>query len=150
MARNAVVAVFDDRNKAYDTATAIGRINDEMFDVKQGAIVTKDAKGNASVADSESFGAPWGLVGGPIVGGLVGLLGGPPGVAIGAVTGGFIGWIHDLGRLGLAEDWVSDVTHQMKPGQAALVLEVEEGSTEPLDAAARAPGGRVYRTDVWS
>ena len=36
-----------------------------------------------------------GLVGGPIVGGLVGLLGGPPGVAIGAVTGGFIGWIHD-------------------------------------------------------
>ena len=31
-----------------------------MFDVKQGAIVTKDAKGNASVADSESFGAPWG------------------------------------------------------------------------------------------
>ena len=49
-----------------------------MFDVKQGAIVTKDAKGNASVADSESFGAPWGLVGGPIVGGLVGLLGGLP------------------------------------------------------------------------
>ena len=29
MASNAVVAVFDDRNKAYDTATAIGRINDE-------------------------------------------------------------------------------------------------------------------------
>jgi hypothetical protein len=36
------------------------------------------------------------------------------------------------------------------PGRVALVMEVEEGSTKPIDTAVRRRGGIVYRTPVGS
>jgi uncharacterized membrane protein len=53
-------------------------------------------------------------------------------------------------HLGLDEDVVRSVGSEINPGDSALVAEIDEGSTEPLDRIVTSRGGRVYRTDVWA
>src|SRR4051812_20189088 len=87
MADRAVVAVFDTQNQAYDAAADLQRLNsDAMIELKRGAIATKDAKGNLTIADSRGVGVPWGMLGGGVIGGLLGLLLGPAGVPAGAAA----------------------------------------------------------------
>ena len=162
MANRAVVAVFDTQNQAYDAAAALQRLNDaDTIVVKRGAIVSKDAKGNLAVPDTQ-MGGPWGLLGGGLIGGLMGALLGPAGAAagvaagtaaaagaaVGAATGAAAGGSADLLALGLSSGFVDEVSADLNPGQSALIAEVSEGSTEPVDAAVQQLRGRVHREDL--
>jgi uncharacterized membrane protein len=162
MADRAVVAVFDTQNQAYDAAADLQRLNDDaVIELKRGAIVTKDEKGNLTIADSKGVGVPWGMLGGGVIGGLLGLMLGPAGAAAGAAataaatgaavgmsSGVLAGGTADLAGLGLQEGFVSDVGSRMDPGKSALIVEVVEGSTEPIDSAVSHRNGTVYRSDV--
>jgi uncharacterized membrane protein len=53
-------------------------------------------------------------------------------------------------RLGMDEDVVRSVAAEVNPGDTAIVAEIEEGSTEPVDRVVTRHGGRIYRTDLWS
>jgi uncharacterized membrane protein len=150
MARRAVTAVFSSQNDAYDAAREIKNLDDKQVRIRQAALVTKDSKGNLRVPDTKGDEVPWGTLGGPIVGGLIGLIAGPAGAAVGAGTGLLAGWTGDLVHLGLDEDVVRSVGSEINPGDSALVAEIDEGSTEPLDRIVTSRGGRVYRTDVWA
>jgi uncharacterized membrane protein len=140
--------VFDTQNEAYDVATEIKNL--EGVRIKQAAVITKDAKGNIHVPDTKGDQVPWGTLGGPIVGGLIGLIAGPTGAAVGAASGLFAGWTGDMVRLGMDEDVVRSVAAEVNPGDTAIVAEIEEGSTEPVDRVVTRHGGRIYRTDLWS
>jgi uncharacterized membrane protein len=162
MADRAVVAVFDTQNQAYDAAADLQQLNDtSVIDIKRGTIVTKDAKGNLSVPDSRNVGVPWGLLGGTLIGGLLGLMLGPAGAAagaaagatatgaaVGATTGAVTGATADLMGLGLDEVFVDEVSAEMDPGKSALIVEVNEGSTEPIDQAVARHHGQVHRSDL--
>jgi uncharacterized membrane protein len=150
MARRAVTAVFTNQNQAYDAASEIKKLEGEGVRISQAAVVTKDSKGNVRVPDTKGDEIPWGTLGGPIVGGLIGLIAGPAGAAIGAGTGLFAGWTGDMVRLGMDEDVVRSVAAEVNPGDTAIVAEIEEGSTEPVDRIVASHGGRIYRTDLWS
>jgi uncharacterized membrane protein len=150
MARRAVTAVFSSQNEAYEAAREIEKLDDKQVRVRQAALVTKDSKGNLRVPDTKGDQVPWGTLGGPIVGGLIGLIAGPTGAAVGAGAGLLGGWTGDLVRLGMDEDVVRSVGSEIHPGDSALVAEIDEGSTEPLDRIVTGRGGRVFRTDVWS
>ncbi len=54
---------------------------------------------------------------GIVTGGLVGLLGGPAGVAVGAYVGGFGGLMYDLFNAGMSMDFVDEVGGLADPGQ---------------------------------
>jgi uncharacterized membrane protein len=167
MARNVIVATFDTRNQAYDAASEIDQLSDGIVDVKSGAIVEKDLLGNVTTLDTKNIGGVWGTIGGvaggALVGALVGLLAGPGGAAIGtaagaaaassgaaagSLVGGTLGWSGDLINWGLNEDYLDTVRTRMLPGTVAVVAEVEEGLTEPVDAAVLRHGGFVYRTPL--
>jgi uncharacterized membrane protein len=148
MARRAVTAVFHNQNQAYDAASEIRNLDGVR--VRQAAIVTKDSKGNLRVPDTKGDEVPWGTLGGPIVGGLIGLIAGPAGAAIGAASGLFAGWTGDMVRLGMDEDVLRSVAAEVNPGDTAIVAEIEEGSTEPVDKIVARHEGRIYRTDLWS
>ena len=162
MANRVIVAVFDTQNQAYDAAARMQRLdNDGIIKLKRGTIATKDAKGNLTIPDSKHVGSAWGLLGGGLIGGLLGAMLGPVGVAagaaasaaaagaaVGATTGGALGAVGDLTVLGLNEDFIDDVTTQLNPGDTALIVEVDEGSTEPTDRAVSAYGGRIYRSEL--
>ena len=162
MSRDVILAAFDTRNQAYDAALEI----DRMSDVKSGAIVEKDPLGNVTMLDSKNLPTAWGpggAAGGALIGALVGLLAGPggaaagtaagaaaasSGAAVGAVGGGLTGSAADLTNWGLKADYLDTATTYLLPGKTAVVAEVEEGSTGPIDAAVRRHGGIVYREEV--
>jgi uncharacterized membrane protein len=162
MANRVIVAVFDTQNQAYDAAARMQRLDDDgIIKLKRGAIATKDAKGNLMIPDSKHVGSAWGLLGGGLIGGLLGAMLGPVGVAagaaasaaaagaaVGATTGGALGAVGDLTVLGLNEDFIDDVTTQLNPGDTALIVEVDEGSTEPTDRVVSQYGGRIYRSEL--
>ena len=162
MADRAIVAVFTTQNHAYDAARQIQNLDkDDIIRLKRGAIATKDAKGNLSIPDTKGVGTAWGLLGGGLIGGLLGVMLGPVGVAagaaasaaaagavLGATSGGIVGGTVDLAELGLSEDFITDVSTQLSPGETALMAEVDEDSTEAIDRIVALHGGRVYRTDV--
>jgi hypothetical protein len=99
------------------------------------AVVSKDLKGNVRVRDQRKTGAGVGAV----VGGIIGLLGGPAGVAVGATAGGAVGFLtgdavgisrdsvesmkqahaRQLGSCrGLDDRWVQDVQRDMNQAHA--------------------------------
>ena len=162
MANRVIVTIFATQNQAYDAAAGMQRLDDDgVITLKRGAVATKDDKGNLTIPDSRHVGSAWGLLGGGLIGGLLGVMLGPVGVAAGAaasaaavgaaagaVTGGTVGAIGDLTMLGLNEDFIDDVTTQLNPGDTALIVEVDEGSTEPTDRIATRYGGRIYRSEL--
>jgi len=166
MANRVIVALFETQNQAYDAAARMQRLNDDgIIKLKRGAIATKDAKGNLTIPDSKHVGSAWGLLGGGLIGGLLGAMLGPVGVAagaaagaaasaaaagavVGAATGGTLGAVGDLTELGMNEDFIDDVTTQLNPGDTALIVEVDEGSTEPTDRVVSQYGGRIYRSEL--
>jgi len=162
MANRVIVAVFGAENQAYDAAARMQRLDDDgIIKLKRGAIATKDAKGNLTIPDSKHVGSAWGLLGGGLIGGLLGAMLGPVGVAagaaasaaaagaaVGAATGGTLGAVGDLTEFGLNEDFIDDVTTQLNTGDTALIVEVDEGSTEPTDRAVSMYGGRIYRSEL--
>jgi uncharacterized membrane protein len=161
MADRVIVAIFATQNHAYDAARQIQNLDeDDLIQLKRGALATKDAKGNLTIPDSKGVGTAWGLLGG-LIGGLLGAMLGPVGVAagaaasaaatgaaLGAASGGIAGATVDLAELGLSEDFIDDVSTQLNPGETALIAEVEEGSTESIDQIVALHGGRVYRSEL--
>ena len=165
MARDVVIAAFDTRNQAYEAANDINRLNGGV-EVKSGAILEKDPLGNVTELDSKNLPTAWGpggAAGGALIGALVGLLAGPggaaagtaagaaaasSGAAAGAIGGGATGSLADLTNWGLKTDYLDTAATYMLPGKTALVMEVEEGSTGPIDDAVMRHGGIVYREPV--
>ena len=160
MAQDVIIATFDNRNQAYVAARAIDALDDSVIRVQSGVIVEKDMLGNVTQLDSEGLASPWGLVGGTtagaLFGALVGTLAGPVGTATGAqvgaaaaatggLFGGTVGATVDLADTGIKADYIDAVSGRLLPGHAALVAEVEEYSTLPVDEAVWQSGGVVFR-----
>ena len=160
MARDVIIATFENRNQAYDAARDIDKLGQSVIDIKSGAIVEKDMAGNINWLDDEGIANPWGGIGGAtagaLLGALVGTLAGPAGTltgaqvgaagaATGSVLGGTMGTTVDLADTGIKEDYIAAVSGRLLPGHAALVAEVEEYSTQDVDEAVWRHGGVVFR-----
>jgi uncharacterized membrane protein len=160
MTQNVIIATFDTRNQAYDAARDIDKLDDSVIHVQAGVIVEKDMLGNVTQLDSKGLTSPWGIVGGSaagaLFGALVGTLAGPVGTATGAqvgaaaaatggLFGGTVGATVDLADTGLKADYIDAVSGRLLPGHSALVAEVEEYSTQPVDEAVWGNGGVIFR-----
>jgi len=143
-----LVVVFDSESKAYEGKTALGQLADEgSISVYADAVIAKNADGTASLKQGEGAG-PIGTLAGTAFGSLVGMLGGPVGLVAGATAGMAAGAAGDLGAASLGSDFVEDVVKALKPGKIALVAEVEEEWTTPVDTRMEALGGDVFRRSV--
>jgi uncharacterized membrane protein len=140
-----LVVVFDSETKAYEGKSALRQLEREgSIAAYAGAVVAKNADGTTSVKHFDDFGPVGGLVG-TSVGSLIGLLGGPAGLAIGAASGLALGAIFDLDNARVGADFVDDVSKALKPTKVALIAEIEEDWTTPVDTRMEALGGTVLR-----
>jgi len=140
-----LVVVFDNETKAYEGKAALGQLEKEgSIAAYAGAVVVKNADGTTSVKQFDDFG-PVGSLVGTSVGSLIGLLGGPVGLAVGAASGLALGAIFDLDNARVGADFVEDVSKSLKPTKVAVVAEIEEGWTTPVDTRMEALGGTVLR-----
>jgi uncharacterized membrane protein len=162
--RNYVAVVFDDKSKAYEGLHALWQLDDAAEITVHGtAVVHRDALGNFQVDTKETHPALATAVG-VGVGALLGLLAGPAGAAvgaaggaaIGAATGGVVGVAADLGRADTRDQAAGETRFVLGTGQSAVIADVSEDWTSPIDTQMHKLGGIVYRRaksdledDIW-
>jgi uncharacterized membrane protein len=140
-----LVVVFDNEVKAYEGKKALLQLDNEgSISVYAYAVLAKHADGTATVKEGDDAG-PLGTLLGTAFGSLIGLLGGPAGVAIGATAGFAAGSTADIDNARIGDDFITDVTKQLLPTRVALVAEIEEDWTTPVDIRMEALGGTVFR-----
>jgi uncharacterized membrane protein len=140
-----LVVVFDTEPKAYEGKKALHLLESEgSIVVYAYAVVGRNADGTTTVRQSDDPGPLGTLVGTPL-GALIGLLGGPAGAAVGAVVGLVAGATVDLNNARIGEDFIDDVKQQLQPNKFAVVAEIQEDWTTPVDTRMEAIGGKVFR-----
>lgn len=90
----------------------------------------------------------WRTLTGMTVGGLLGLLGGPVGFAVGLVAGTTIGAMSDVSNYDFASDFVSKVENRLPEGSVAIIAEVNEYSDVFIDTSLKSLGAVIFRSDV--
>ncbi len=108
-------------------------------------MIKKNAEGKTVVLKTVDD-YPLATVGGTAIGSLIGLLGGPYGVIVGAATGTLVGATSDLYRSGVSAEFVDDVSAILTPGKYAVVADISEEWTTPLDVKMEKLDGQVFRT----
>jgi len=138
-----LVTVFDNEIRAYEGSRALQELQREgRLDLYAKAVVAREATGKMTVkrpVDSDAVGMAAGL----LTRCLMDLFGGPAELALGAET--FGGLTYDLAQLGVGPDFLAEVEHALLPGKAAVVAEVWEAETLPVNARLEALGGAVFR-----
>jgi uncharacterized membrane protein len=140
-----LVVVFDNESKAYEGKKALLQLDSEgSISVYAYAVLAKHADGTATVKQGDDAG-PIGTLVGTSLGSLIGLLGGPVGVALGAAAGFAAGSTVDIDNARVGEDFIDDVTKILSPTKVAVVAEIEEDWTTPVDTRMESIGGSVFR-----
>jgi len=140
-----LVVVFDNENKAYEGKKALQQLDGEgSISVYGYAVLAKNADGTATIKQGDDVG-PIGTLLGTSLGSLIGVLGGPAGVAFGAAAGMATGSAFDLTNVQVGSDFIDDVQKVLSPKKVALIAEIEEDWTTPVDTRMEAIGGAVFR-----
>jgi uncharacterized membrane protein len=140
-----IVVIFDNETKAYEGIKALQEMHEEgSIDLYAKAVIARDARGQLEVKQHGDMG-PVGMAVGLLTGSLVGMIGGPLGFTLGASIGTYGGLIFDLAHLGIGQDFLTEVENSLQPGKAAVVAEIGEEWTLPLDTCMEALGGLVLR-----
>jgi uncharacterized membrane protein len=140
-----LVAVFNDEAQAFEGLSALKDLHkDGDITLYATAVLSKDVSGKVNMKQAADQG-PIGTALGMLTGSLVGLLAGPVGLAVGASIGGLSGMITDLNKSGIDIQFVDDVSKALSPGKAAVLADVEESWTTPVDTRLGNLGGMAFR-----
>ena len=145
-----LVVVFDNEKKAYEGESALKQLEREGGLTHLRGSGGRQARGrhHQRQADRRIRTDRHRWPGRPS-GGLIGLLGGPVGLAIGAASGLALGALYDVGDARVGENFLDDVSKSLTPNKVAVVAEVEEEWTTPVDTRMEALGGTVLRRALW-
>jgi uncharacterized membrane protein len=140
-----LVVVFNTETKAYEGKRTLLQLDSEgSIAVYAYAVIAKNADGTATVKQSNDEG-PFGSLLGTSLGSLIGLFGGPLGLAVGASLGLVAGCAADLHNARIDGDFIDDVSKELRSNKFAVVAEIQEDWTTPVDTRMEAIGGTVFR-----
>jgi len=140
-----LVGVFNSEKQAFEGLSALKELHKEGdITLYATAVLSKDITGTVNTRQAADEG-PVGSAVGLLTGSMVGLLGGPVGMAVGASIGGLSGLMFDLDKSGIDIQFVEDVSKALSPGRSAVLADVEESWTAPVDARLEKLGGMVFR-----
>jgi uncharacterized membrane protein len=140
-----LVVDFDNESKAYEGKKALLQLDGEgSIGVYGYAVLAKNADGSASVKQGDDVG-PIGSLVGTSLGSLIGVLAGPVGLAVGASAGLLAGGAFDVSNAGIGDDFIDDVSKVLLPNRVAVIAEIDEDWTTPVDTRMEAIGGTVFR-----
>jgi uncharacterized membrane protein len=141
-----LVVTFDNENSAHKASTALERLADNsVIALNTASIVVKSPEGIATVTAAHDA-APAGAMGGTAIGSLIGIVGyGGIGLLVGGTAGFVAGVVADWARARVCRDFVADVADALEPGNAALVAQIDEEDTDPVDVRMKALGALVFR-----
>jgi uncharacterized membrane protein len=140
-----LVAVFEREAAAFEGLSALKDLHrDGDITLYSSAVIAKDKSGKIEVkqaADSGPVGTPVGL----LTGAMIGIFGGPAGMAVGASLGGLAGLVYDASKSGVDFTFLDDISKTLTAGKFAVLAEVEESWTTPIDTRLHRLDGIVFR-----
>jgi uncharacterized membrane protein len=143
-----LVALFDNQERAREAARLLHeRHAGGCLSMYALAIVVRAPNG-AGLAPSEPVSAGKGAAAPAVaaaVGALVSLLGGAIPAVLRTVRSGLVSAVSELSRAGLDSRFLERISHDLRPGGAAVIAEVEEANPLLLDARIAALGGHAFR-----
>ena len=128
-----LVAVFNSETLAFEGLSVLRTSTRTGTSLDATVVLSKDASGEVSLKQTADEG-PIGTALGTLAGSLVGLLAGPVGLAVGASRKRPRGLIPDLGKTGIDLQFVDEVSQALSPGKAAVLADLEESWTAPVEA----------------
>ena len=151
--RNYIAVVFDSSGKAYEGLHALWQLDGTAeITVHGAAVIHRNELGQVQVDTKETHPA-FGTAVGVGIGALLGALAGPAGAAVGAaggaaiggVTGGVVGAGVDLGRADTRLQALDETRFVLGTGQSAVIADVSEDWTSPIDTRMKELGGGIFR-----
>jgi uncharacterized membrane protein len=140
-----LVAVFDTEPAAFEGLSALKDLHSNGdITLYASAVIVKDRTGSISIKQEADDG-PVGAAVGLLTGSLIGLLAGPAGMAVGASIGGLTGFLVDLDNTGIGATFLDDVSKVLTPGKSAVLADMEESWTTPVDSRLHKIGAMVFR-----
>ena len=143
---NIVIATFDDTNTALQGLRELQQLDDAgKLRLRDAAVVERRPDGTWRIADEAEEPAFGATVAGGLLGALVGVLTGPLGLLLGGAAGLMAGEGIDV-----TEDEARELIHEamirrVPPGTTALVGDVDEPVSHPLDDAMAKLGAQMTR-----
>jgi uncharacterized membrane protein len=140
-----LVAVFENETTAHEGLKALKDLH-KTGDITlfATAVITKDEKGDLQLkigTDRGEVGAATGL----LAGSLIGLIGGPLGIALSATMGTFSGVMFDADSNEINGVFVHDVSKALRKGKTAVIAEIDETLTVPVDLRLKDTNATVFR-----
>ncbi len=118
-----IVAAYVDEGAADQALEIINKAKkDKAFLFWDAAVVRKDERGRYFYNETKDMSAPRGAGIGAVIGGLIGLPGGPAGVIVGAGLGAALGGFAANTDSGLNDDRLEDIGHALQSGNSALLV----------------------------
>jgi uncharacterized membrane protein len=142
-----LVVIFDREINAYEGFQVLQDLQIEgSIDVYTKTVIARDASGKVVVKKKDDM-DPVGTGVGLLMGSLIGMICAPlgMGMGVGAGVGTAGGLVYDLAHLGVDKNFLTEVEKSLQPGNAALVAEIYEDWTLPVDTQMEALGGIVLR-----
>jgi uncharacterized membrane protein len=144
---NILVVVFDSEKGASEGLSVLNQLDcDGIITICAGSVIQKDANGTVGVTETQGN-FPFETIAGTALGSLIGLFAGPAGFGLGATVGGVTGIIRDIHAAHVNYHFVDDVSAILKPGKFAVVADVIEELTIPVDTQMKALGGLLFRIE---
>ncbi len=140
-----LVAVFVGEAAAFEGLSALKELHrDGEISLYSSAVIAKGKSGKIEIKQAVDPG-PVGTAVGLLTGSLIGIFAGPAGMAVGASLGGLAGVVFDLNKSGVDMTFLDDVSKILTAGKVAILADVEESWTTPVDTRLHALGGIVFR-----
>jgi uncharacterized membrane protein/sporulation protein YlmC with PRC-barrel domain len=142
-----IAKLYSDLAKAQEGLQFVQDLhNRKILKIRNAAVFARDAEGAVTVKDVRDIDAKKGRLLGAITGGLIGLLGGPGGVVIGALAGAGTGTV--AGKridFGFSDKFLNNLKDHLQPGSAALVVLVEHEFAVPLSESLAGDEGIIVQ-----
>lgn len=118
-----LVAAFPDENAGEEALKALkqARKKRQVY-FEDAAVIRQDAEGGVHYHETGDMSTGKGAGAGAIVGGLIGILGGPAGIVIGAGAGALVGGAFAHGDAGFADEGLEQLGVALKPDTSAVAL----------------------------
>lgn len=140
-----LVAVFDREATAFEGLSALKELHrNGDISLYSSSVIAKDNSGKIELKQAADAG-PVGTAVGLLTGSLIGIVSGPVGMAIGASLGGLAGLVFDANKSGVDVTFLDDVSKTLTAGKIAVLAEIEESWTAPVDTRLHKLGGMVFR-----
>ncbi len=142
-----VVVAFDDPDEAGKVRKTLSSIQQTgHLSLDDSAVVVKDENGEVHLKNEVDRGVKVGAVGGSVLGLLIASVFFPiGGLIIGAVGGALVG---KLFNTGVSQDFVKEVSEELKPGSSAIFFIVRGDDPNPTVAALRQYKGKVLQSSL--